>query len=210
MELGCLLHQYQELDIEVLLEALSELDDDFWNIDRLMYPAEVTKRIGSAVFLYHDSPYFAQRKPLIEARSGQLNVLCYPQRPLFDMVSSLIEDQIAPCFPGCQTMRVHLARLPAGQVLAPHRDMGILAKVHRTYLPLITRPDVKFVIGNEEFHLAQGTLYDLNNLAVHSVENASSNHHIHLVADLLPETVAKCAYHNDEDNFQLAIGEVVH
>ena len=85
-------------------------------------------------------------------------------------------------------MRVQLAELPPGQIIAPHKDVGILALIHRMHIPIITHHDVKFIIDNQLFVLEEGVLYDLNNAVMHSVVNKSLVNRFHLLVDLLPHS----------------------
>jgi len=116
----------------------------------------------------------------------------------------LIESEILPVIPDCDVMRVQLAELPPGQIIAPHKDVGILALIHRMHIPIITHHDVKFIIDNQLFVLEEGVLYDLNNAVMHSVVNKSLVNRFHLLVDLLPHSVAKARYFDDEEKMEKA------
>jgi hypothetical protein len=162
-------------------------------------------RPGNAVFFYNDTPACLNRRPLDEARTGHINVLRYADRPLFAEVQSLIDVKVKPAFPDCDVMRVQLAELPPGSTIEPHRDTGILALIHRLHVPIVTHKGVIFYIGHEEFFLREGFLYDLNNVIVHAVRNTSEVMRVHLMIDMLPNTIARTRYFDSEDAIIAAV-----
>ncbi|MCI5076132.1 aspartyl/asparaginyl beta-hydroxylase domain-containing protein [Oricola sp.] len=198
MDIGVPLKTYGLVDIEPLREAMEKLPYSYWESDRDSRVSLAGDRPGNAVFLYNDKPANVMRKTLFEARSGYVNVMRYADRPLIDLVDDIIEKYIQPEFPNCDPMRVQLAELPPGQVITPHRDMGILAAIHRTHVPIVTDPGVKFIIQRQAYFLEPGRLYDLNNVVVHSVENQSDVMRVHLMVDMLPHSIARCRYHETE------------
>ena len=177
----------------------------FWTIDQQNRANLAGDRPGNAIFFYNDQPKIANRNVLLEAKSGYVNVLRYKSRPLGEEVAELIENDIRPKFPGCDVMRVQLAELPPGAIISPHRDLGILTLVHRLHAPIVTHKAVKFIISGQSFFLEEGKLYDLNNVVVHSVENASDVMRIHLLVDMLPHSVAKARYHDTEESMLAAV-----
>ena len=155
-------------------------------------------RPGNAVFFFNDIPTCVNRNILREASSGFVNVLRYAHRPLFHDVAALIERDILPSFPDCDMMRVQVAELPPGEVIEPHRDIGILTQVHRLHVPLVTHRDVNFFIQ-------EGRLYDLNNAVMHSVANESDVMRVHLLVDLMPHSLARARYHDTEEEIIAAV-----
>ncbi len=81
-------------------------------------------------------------------------------------------------------LRAILVRLAEGEVIDPHVDEGMsLLHCHRTHVPIITHPDVKFCVGGEKRHLAAGEIWEINNATVHFVENFSHHARVHLIVD---------------------------
>lgn len=197
MDLRKPLVTYHQTNIDELRTKMLQLPDDFWEIDRASRVKLAGNRPGNAVFFYNDLPPGVDRAPLLEAKLGFVSVLRYSDRPLFAEIQSLIEKEIIPVVPNCDVMRVQLAELPPGGVILPHRDVGILAAIHRLHIPIITHKDVSFIIEGERFFLEEGVLYDLNNAVVHSVENKSDVNRFHLLVDMLPHSVAKARYYDD-------------
>jgi hypothetical protein len=78
--------------------------------------------------------------------------------------------------------RVMLARMGAGGVIHPHRDANPAAKwPHKIHVPLITNDEVRFFVGGIAYHFNQGEAVEVNNMAVHGVENAGKTDRIHLI-----------------------------
>jgi len=80
--------------------------------------------------------------------------------------------------------RSRLMRLAAGAHVPPHGDMNRhwFHRV-RVHIPVITRPEVRFHCGGETVHMGAGEAWIFDNWREHSVENASREARIHLVAD---------------------------
>lgn len=81
-------------------------------------------------------------------------------------------------------VRFLLLRLQAGHAIPSHADGGLsLPFVHRVHAPIITNPGVRFTVGGETRHLAEGEIWEINNMAVHAVQNNGCEDRVHLVLD---------------------------
>ena len=205
MNLGRPLIEYSPTDITELRRQMLQQPASFWLIDRETRVKLAGDRPGNAVFFYNDMPGFVRRSLMNEVKSGFVNVIRSPQRPLFGEIERLIARDVKPHFSNCDVMRIQLAELPPGQIIAPHYDAGILALIHRLHIPLVTHPAVKFIISGKTFYLKEGVLYDLNNVVTHSVENNSDVMRIHILIDMLPHSVARARYHDTEESMLAAI-----
>src|SRR5918993_1961544 len=77
--------------------------------------------------------------------------------------------------------RIMLARMAPGGVIHPHSDKNPAAKwPHKIHVPIQTNEDVVFSVDGVSYHLAEGEAVELNNMAVHAVENRGSTDRIHL------------------------------
>ena len=101
-------------------------------------------------------------------------------------------------------MRVQLATLPSGEEISPHRDLGILARIHRLHIPIITAQGFIFV-RRKRYFLEPAHLYELNNGVMHSVVNKSEVERVHLLVDMLPEEVGGINVHLDEKSHLNAV-----
>ncbi len=206
MDIGVPLIDYGAVDIGTLRETMLHLPADFWLADREARTTVAGDRPGDAVYFYNPRPPKVKRMALREARSGFVSVLRHRTRPLFDDIQALIDRHIRAHFPECDVMRVQLAELPPGQVIEPHQDINILALIHRLHVPIVTHPDVEFIIDGNTFFLKVDTLYDLNNVMRHSVTNRSDVMRVHLLVDMMPHSLARAKYFDDEDEMVRALG----
>lgn len=85
-----------------------------------------------------------------------------------------------PVFP-----KVMLAKLMSGSYIDPHYDGGgSNLFTHKIHLPLITDPDVKFMVEDEVFHMEPCVAYEVNNIKKHGVVNNSSIDRVHLIFEV--------------------------
>lgn len=78
--------------------------------------------------------------------------------------------------------RIMLARMAPGGVIHPHRDANPSAKwPHKIHIPLMTSDRVTFFVDGKGYHLPQGQAVEVNNMAVHAVQNDSDADRIHLI-----------------------------
>jgi hypothetical protein len=83
-----------------------------------------------------------------------------------------------------RTARIMLAKLAAGKTVGRHIDKSPSAEVpHKIHIPLITNPDVRFLIDTGEYALERGRAYEVNNRRPHEVHNRSSQDRVPLIFD---------------------------
>jgi len=103
---------------------------------------------------------------------------------LLPIMNKMVEPYVFtdPAFP-----KAMLARLEAGQVIDRHRDgAGSNLHTHKIHIPLQTNDKALFYVGDEAFHLAEGTGYEVNNIRPHSVENLGEEDRIHFIFEGKP------------------------
>ena len=85
-----------------------------------------------------------------------------------------------PVFP-----KVMLARLEAGHRIDKHVDRGgSHPYVHKIHVPLETNPGAVLTVNGEDFHLAAGRAFEVNNLAPHAAFNGGEADRIHLIFEV--------------------------
>lgn len=106
-----------------------------------------------------------------------------------DLVKPLIKDILSSHYPpGGRILRAMLAKLPAKCFIDPHVDSHpSFAISHRIHVPLITNPNVKFIIGNELVNIQEQHAFEINNMLEHSVINYGDSDRIHLIFDYAPK-----------------------
>ena len=84
-------------------------------------------------------------------------------------------------------IRCLLTRLKAGGHISAHRDHGFsLQHSHRVHVPIMTAPEVMFVVGGEPRHLSAGEVWEINNCRTHEVFNRSAIARVHMIVDWAP------------------------
>ena len=107
--------------------------------------------------------------------------------PLWDQFKSLLEPVIEEAakpygyargvFP-----RVMLARMAPRWRHSPARDQNLAAKwPHKVHVPLQTNDKVTFWVDGKAYHLPEGEAVEVNNMAVHAVENRGTTDRTHLI-----------------------------
>ncbi|MEO7634163.1 MAG: aspartyl/asparaginyl beta-hydroxylase domain-containing protein [Sphingomicrobium sp.] len=109
------------------------------------------------------------------------------QRPLWDEFEPLLAPVLAAATADYRYARggfprVMLARMAPGGIIHPHRDENPAAKwPHKIHVPLVTNPDVAFLVGGVVHHFAEGEAVEVNNMGVHAVANRGTSDRIHLI-----------------------------
>lgn len=78
-----------------------------------------------------------------------------------------------------------LLRLDSGAVIKPHTDncLGYEDGEFRLHIPVITNPDVEFILAGERLVMDEGSCWYINANEEHSVANRGAEDRIHLVID---------------------------
>jgi uncharacterized protein (TIGR03032 family) len=80
--------------------------------------------------------------------------------------------------------RTRLMRLAAGAEATSHIDTNYYwAQRVRVHIPILTSPEVRFLCGDAETHMAPGEIWIFDTWRPHNVLNVSGAERIHLVAD---------------------------
>jgi hypothetical protein len=166
-----------EVDVTGMLEMLRSISEAAWDTE------DAAKENAFPVFRQtrHIVARFSDPRggPETHHSNGTWHQWESELRPLL--------DQIAKHYGLSQPdySKVMLARLRAGGQIDPHYDVGISNHLtHKIHVPLITNTHVRFVIAGETFHLPAGKAYELNNVAVHEVQNGGEQDRIHLIFEL--------------------------
>lgn len=88
---------------------------------------------------------------------------------------------------GGVVLRMMMARLPPGCRIQRHRDThASFAVAHRIHIPLVTNPQVEFIVGSQRVPVREHFAFELNNLLPHQVTNNGSTARIHFIFDYAP------------------------
>lgn len=82
--------------------------------------------------------------------------------------------------------RVMLAKMAGGTKIPEHVDGKSKGWIpHKIHIPIITNPDAIFFVKGKGYHFKKGVAYEVNNGALHGVENNGSSARIHLIFEYL-------------------------
>ncbi|MDJ0624843.1 MAG: aspartyl/asparaginyl beta-hydroxylase domain-containing protein [Candidatus Caenarcaniphilales bacterium] len=78
------------------------------------------------------------------------------------------------------------ARMKPQTRIPLHQDRGPrFSQSHRIHVPIKTQKGVHFFLGGDDLFLQEGVIYEINNLLMHGVYNASNEARVHLIMDVL-------------------------
>lgn len=82
-------------------------------------------------------------------------------------------------------LSVRLLRLEAGAEIKPHTDyeLGYEDGQFRLHIPIVTNPDIEFILADERLTMLPGECWYTNVNFVHSVANRGTVDRVHLVID---------------------------
>jgi Aspartyl/Asparaginyl beta-hydroxylase len=106
-----------------------------------------------------------------------------------DVAMPVIDTIIAKNYrPGGLILRAVLARLQPNCRIDNHIDIHPSFSIaHRIHVPLVTNPNVEFIVGGEPIATRPGHAFELNNKMAHSVANRGDCSRVHLIFDYAPE-----------------------
>ncbi|TDE28231.1 aspartyl/asparaginyl beta-hydroxylase domain-containing protein [Flavobacterium ranwuense] len=84
-----------------------------------------------------------------------------------------------------EKIAVRLLNLGSGAEVKPHRDhcLGYEDGVFRLHIPIITNPEVEFILDDQRLTMNPGECWYFNANFLHSVKNGGDKDRIHLVID---------------------------
>jgi hypothetical protein len=174
----------RRVEIGPLLGALNGADEKDWDADEDLRKKLAPYRQTRSIFLYFTAlPELPLDRPptqdRVERRAGWQTFNPFVQR--------IVDDILRDYPPGGVVVRCQLAMLVPGGAILPHTDTSPLLRLsHRIHVPLITYPEVRFLIDGIDHKFEPGVAFELNNQRLHSVENPTALPRTHLIFDYLP------------------------
>lgn len=146
-----------------------------------------------------------------------------PLKKTFLLDNSPYLEQLLDDFPFEKTS-VRLMRLAVNAYIKPHTDycLGYEDGVFRLHIPVVTNPEVHFILDNERLNMQPGECWYINANFTHEVVNKGTIDRIHLVIDGIrndwtdalffaqaaPESFQKPVQPRDIANLQAMIAEL--
>jgi hypothetical protein len=161
------------VDHQPLKDAVLALRPEAWLEDDTRQKSfEQHKQTRSLVVLFSNTwpDPVVERRPAAEHIGAEADAL----------MSQIIAAHYPP---GGRIIRAIVANLKAGGRIALHKDAHpSFAASHRIHVPLVTNPDVDFVIRGLSNHLDEGIAYEVSNLDFHAVTNRGPDR-LHFIFD---------------------------
>jgi len=89
-----------------------------------------------------------------------------------------------------QIVRSEIVKLKSQTKIRKHVDGGaMLHYSRRCHIPIITNDRVYFTVNNNKINMIESQGYEINNTLPHSVENDSLQDRVHIIIDILPDSM---------------------
>ena len=197
------------LDTTDIRSALEKVESTAWT--RYDFRTKFT----SIVHKHHDKDiYQSTHQNTYTLPLYWLSIRWYPEHPV--VVHRFVE--FLPLFPWIQRLydllrekgikegivvKAMFAALLPHQIIPTHVDQGYaLRMTHRYHWVITTHPDVRITVNGIEMHWSADSVYEINNLFMHSVENPSDETRIHFIIDILPKEYITTPVSYDDINWE--------
>tara|TARA_R110000796_G_scaffold56119_1_gene130314 strand:- start:979 stop:1518 length:540 start_codon:yes stop_codon:yes gene_type:complete len=164
-------------DVSYLKSLVSKVDKKLWyekTFRQELY--EVHKKTLSIVFKWTSNSQENLDKSFIN----------------YDLLNSILGKEvelqikkILKYYPKTLISKAMLAYVAPKSEIKEHIDSGILQKIHRIHLPIITNPKCIFNIDKKNYFPKEGECFEFDNTKSHFINNMGNTPRIHLILDLL-------------------------
>lgn len=168
----------KKYEIDKIHDYVDRFTDE-WYYDTSRQEKYEHHRLTTSYIIYeHSNDWFPSEPYSTELVCKDLKIV--------EMISPIIKD-LESMYKG-RVGKALLINLPAGKDVKEHKDNGYyLGMARRFHIPIITNPDVDFVVGGESMNMKYGECWEINNNKLHYVNNRSGQDRIHLLIDILPD-----------------------
>ena len=184
MDFGNTHRLLKQVNIGPLLDRLAGVDQTLWDGEEELRQALTGTRPTQSIYLYYTNALYMPH----DRRITQADVLRRDGWDWFSPAALPILDEILALYPpGGVVVRCQLAKLLPGGRITRHQDVSPLLRAsHRVHVPLITWPEVTFLIDDKPFFFEAGQAFELNNQMFHEVRHDGTRDRHHLIFDILP------------------------
>jgi hypothetical protein len=164
-----------KVDISKIKETLELLDKSYWDVYTKRQETFQAHSQTKSLLLMWDEENIHTLEP------SQKHDLFYQLE--VDKFINTIEPLYKQKYGDGYFNRIILVNLLSNSEIIPHADGGPLLLARRTHIPIITNPEVFFIVDDEEKNMKEGEIWEIDNSKVHSVENLSDEDRIHFIID---------------------------
>ena len=164
-------------DVSHIQNQLQNLDNNIWDLNQIRQNIyEIHKHTKSIDLMWSleslSNPHYKNKK--------SKEYLLFDIDNFLQQIKSLYINQYGKG----KFVRIILTKLKAKQTIDLHQDFGkSLENCFRTHIPIITNPDVYFIVGGESKNMKVGEIWEINNRNPHMVINKSDFDRVHLIID---------------------------
>src|SRR6185437_2895061 len=172
-----------DVNVQPLLHAIKR-QPELWdkNDIRTQFPGTPHSE-ASDIWLWFNE---AKTEGSVSAYANDCITIPYPAWSLLPQARQIVFD-LMRAVEASQLGRVVVTKLAAGKKITPHIDGGAPAEFYKRYqIALQSLPGAMFIIEDESVNFKSGEVWLINNRALHSVVNNSTDDRICLIIDCRP------------------------
>lgn len=169
-----------DIDPSLAENLLESINKDHWKINTMRQKVYEVHRFTETIRLRH-------------VKDLDFNNFRFVNYEMFDYYKPFI-DKYLDAISQYYTIKDYSALLvnlkPKGMI-DTHTDGGsrYFQLGHRLHIPIKTNENVFFTVGKTRENMKVGKIYEIDNLAEHSVENHSTDNRIHLIMDIFDRNI---------------------
>jgi len=164
-----------KVDVFKIKETISLLDKSYWDVyTKRQETYEAHSKTKSLLLMWDE-------ENIHTLKQSQKHDLFYELE--IQNFITLIEPLYKQKYGDGYFNRIILVNLLSNSDIKAHADGGPLLLARRTHIPIITNPEVFFIVDDEEKNMKEGEIWEIDNSKVHSVENLSYEDRIHFIID---------------------------
>lgn len=172
--------QWQPFNVESIKGFASGLKDE-WLID--------TSRQDTFPAHKDTVSYFLYKTNLLWKYGSRFEVAKQYENKDLDLLIDPIIKKLEELHNG-KHGNVLFIKLLANKTIPGHTDGGdYLNLARRHHIPIITSENTSFGVGDEEIAMHEGECWEINNSRLHYVNNFSNVDRIHLLIDIMPNSI---------------------
>lgn len=164
-----------KVDVSKIKETIKSLETSYWDVyTKRQETFHVHSQTKSLLLMWDE-------ENLYTLEPSQKHDLFYELE--IDKFLNKIEPLYIQKYGDGYFNRIVLVNLLSNSDIGEHADGGPLLLSRRTHIPIITNPEVFFIVDGEEKNMKEGEIWEIDNSMVHSVENLSDEDRIHFIID---------------------------
>jgi len=171
---------YKNFDITNIQTHILDYKDE-WTIDTSRQDTHDSHKYTNAYFIVEHRSDWKYGEPYSS------EFVCKDFK-LWEMVKPIVRD--LELYIDGKVGKVTLIKLPSDKNVLPHKDYGdYLGFVRRFHIPILTNKKVLFGIETHFQHMKAGECWEINNSKSHFVKNEGSSNRVHLLIDIMPNSI---------------------